>query len=75
MSAPIKDGGPAFPIATDFSRIQEGMTLRDYFAAAALQGMIACEEVRHKTFRDYARVAYKQADAMVAQRARKEAKP
>ena len=75
MSAPIKDGGPAFPIATDFSRIQEGMTLRDYFAAAALQGMIACEQVQHDTFQDYARIAYQQADAMLAERALKEAKP
>jgi hypothetical protein len=31
----MKDGGPAFPM------IEQGMSLRDYFAAAALQGFIA----------------------------------
>ncbi len=74
MSA-SNDGGPAFPFCTDFSRVHEGMTLRDYFAAAALQGMIACEQVQHGTFQDYARIAYQQADAMLAERALKEAKP
>jgi len=33
----INDGGPAFPD----DRWQAGMTLRDYFAAAALQGLLA----------------------------------
>jgi hypothetical protein len=47
MSAPINDGGPAFPcvyysepvgsIGPQFT-IKGGMTLRDYFAAAALKG-------------------------------------
>lgn len=44
------DGGPAFPVTadvlTDFSistgnRHMTGMSLRDYFAAAAMQGLIA----------------------------------
>ena len=35
---PINDGGPAFPrSATDHCHSQEGMTLRDYFAAAATE--------------------------------------
>lgn len=47
-----KDGGPAFPHAkvnTDpFTQSQDieklqGMSLRDYFAAAALQGLLASE--------------------------------
>jgi hypothetical protein len=43
MSTP-KDGGPAFP--SDFTDLEgsgfsKGMTLRDYFAAAALQGLYA----------------------------------
>jgi len=33
-------GGPAFPRAGDFNP-QTGMTLRDYFAAKALQGILA----------------------------------
>jgi hypothetical protein len=41
-----KDGGPAFPrpigstgAAGQFNPSQEGMSLRDFFAAAAMQGM------------------------------------
>jgi hypothetical protein len=50
MSAPINDGGPAFP-SVYYSEpigsigpqltIKGGATLRDYFAAAALKGMLA----------------------------------
>lgn len=45
-------GGPAFPVADPFAvkcpptdaealRLQQGMTLRDYFAAKAMQGLLA----------------------------------
>ena len=47
----IKDGGPAFPIAdpfalnprdkTEMERLASGMSLRDYFAAKAMQGWLA----------------------------------
>jgi hypothetical protein len=42
---PIKDGGgPAFPFeATSLNFAAKGMTLRDYFAAKAMQGLIARE--------------------------------
>ena len=71
-----KDGGPAFP--RPFSQesegvrdgileyAQDGMTLRDYFAAAALTGMWALE--RSGSFEERAELAYKQADAMLAAR-------
>ena len=47
-------GGPAFPVADPFAvkcpptdaealRLQQGMTLRDYFAAKALQGLLATD--------------------------------
>jgi hypothetical protein len=42
----MNTGGPAFP-KTPFIEIgtpQNGMTLRDYFAAKAMQGLIAHEE-------------------------------
>jgi hypothetical protein len=39
MSATINDGGPAFPVPS--LAVGSGMTLRDYFAAAALQGIIS----------------------------------
>jgi hypothetical protein len=41
VDANEKTGGPAFPQTTDAKLGYEGMTLRDYFAAAALQGMCA----------------------------------
>ncbi len=44
-----------------------GMTLRDYFAAKALQGLLACSEA-DGTNDDFARWAYKYADAMLEAR-------
>lgn len=54
MTEPIKDGGPAFPCdpfiaskpgnETVAKRLAEGMSLRDYFAAKAMQGMLADRE-------------------------------
>lgn len=47
MSEQIKDGGPAFPIPLnpgfEFSVMgpADGMSLRDYFAAHIIQGMVA----------------------------------
>ncbi len=74
-SGPVNDGGPAFPVAaydhpTDVRgnvHPSDGMTLRDYFAAAALQGLLACENTDGE--RDYfAALSYKYADAMIAAR-------
>jgi hypothetical protein len=36
----MNKGGPAFPFGTAYS----GMTLRDYFAAKALQAIVQCPE-------------------------------
>ena len=37
----IETGGPAFPTEhTDTSGLFDGMTLRDYFAAKAMQGLL-----------------------------------
>lgn len=53
-----------------------GMTLRDYFAAAALQGMLAYYNKdsgdfhTNSSFEKNAEYAYQQADAMLAQRAK-----
>lgn len=47
MTEPIKDGGPAFPIPLGPEQSWQGMapcdgmTLRDYFAAKSLQGMLS----------------------------------
>ena len=64
---------PAFPtgiFTDDKGRIiggSNGMTLRDYFAAKAMQGLISIDDLdMHQD--DYARLAYQQADAMLKAR-------
>ena len=64
-------GGPAFPNIAPDMNIQggPGMTLRDYFAAKAMQadleyqGLEGREDLRH-----IAGMAYQMADAMIAER-------
>lgn len=75
MTDTINDGGPAFPTQTfcydgqgQILQYQEpGMTLRDYFAAAALQGITARTHI-NSDMRGWAELAYKHADAMLAER-------
>ena len=70
----IETGGPAFPlqsIGPEFAPGYAGMSLRDYFAAKAMQGLIVGVE---KPRTDYiASAAYAMADAML--RARQEPQP
>ncbi len=81
-----RDGGPAFPSgALDVaankvaSPIYDGMTLRDYLAGQALQGMLAghasnvikagdAEDGASEVNATLAEIAYAIADAMLAQR-------
>ncbi len=70
-----KTGGPAFPTeAYDLDRKttvrEEGMTLRDYFAAKAMQGLLAQSGgTAHSSDVGLgAEYAYKMADAMLAER-------
>ncbi len=81
MSAAINTGGPAFP---DPGRAQSakqrevltdtGMTLRDYFAAKAMQPLIAGRNWSQFTGSDeeliaqWAKSSYAMADAMLAAR-------
>lgn len=59
-------GGQAFPVAgDDDSYGVAGMTLRDYFAAKALQGITVSYE---GPVVDAAMLAYDYADAMLAER-------
>lgn len=75
-----KDGGPAFPNYEELSRFDEekgryvdyylptgGMSLRDYFAAAALQGSLANPQ-GYSYPSEAVRFAYEVADAMLAAR-------
>ena len=57
-------GGPAFPTATLAQKTEGGMTLRDYFAAKAMQGLT--QKYSHEG--DISRNAYKIADAMLKAR-------
>ena len=63
-------GGPAFPTGTGGNTpYSNGMTLRDYFAAKAMQGMLAYAYFRPLAMEDgYARDAYVMADAMLKAR-------
>lgn len=74
---PEKDnGGPAFPLqdwdeVIHSRRMETGMSLRDYFAAAALQGILAhiigVENANGSELK-YAERAYEYADAMLTAR-------
>ncbi len=77
-------GGPAFPVPLNPGQSWQGMspcdgmTLRDYFAAKAMQGIYACPaHVREPdgsdgpdvlSDKDIARLAYSMADAMLKAR-------
>lgn len=66
-------GGPAFPCHPGIENpIYDGMTLRDYFAAKAMQGILASNtEHEHEDahiFDAIAEASYKQADAMLKAR-------
>jgi len=61
-------GGPAFLGLTQ--KEQEGMTLRDYFAGQALQGMVSKTNLQFNDPEGYAINAYLLADAMLAERGR-----
>lgn len=62
MNEPINDGGSAFPLNDPLK--SKGMTLRDYFAAAALQEMLANVE-ENATPDGYVEAAYQFADTML----------
>ena len=61
----IDNGGPAFPVE---QHDKDGMTLRDYFAARAMQGMIISDTQWSMTHEILAVMAYIKADAMLEAR-------
>lgn len=64
------DGGWAFPMAdTDKTYGTNGMSLRDYFAAMVMQGVLA-GDMPFKNNNHLAEIAYAAADAMLRERAR-----
>ena len=75
MSAQTKDSGPAFPTYNALSHCDEGgMSLRDYFAAKAMQAFIirGFSGQRDMGSAEYdetvSRFAYESADAMLRAR-------
>lgn len=88
MSTPIDDGGPAYPVecyyGTDGSPVDgiqtsnvtgwhRGLSLRDYFAAQAMQALIPADDNGDQLdgtrgFRRVSEAAYACADAMIEAR-------
>ena len=66
MNEKIKTGGSAFP--KNYGIPNEGMTLRDYFAAKAMQGLLISSSEYGIEEQDCAKYAYQYADAMLAER-------
>ncbi len=64
-----KDGRPAFPVLEGDTQWL-GMSLRDYFAAKAMQGMLSDSKLQGK-MEEFAARSYAMADAMI--KAREEA--
>ena len=65
-------GGPAFPSNNDdqYGYLAKGMTLRDYFAAKAMQGMLASADswINKDEVEDFATICYALADGMLKAR-------
>ena len=71
----IKDGGPAFPVHGLHNMLDmRGMTLRDYFAAKAMQSTLADNAYVERTetpaewLAIVAKASYEMADAMLKAR-------
>ncbi len=75
---PPPTGGPAFPtqrievnhkgVVTGFAVMADGMTLRDYFAAKVMQGMLAEDGGGTLENHELAELAYLMADDMLEAR-------
>lgn len=71
MTPHIDNGGPAFPATEEHGCNSgwSGMNLRDYFAAKAMQGMLANQHPYQASDEHmFARDAYVMADAMLKAR-------
>lgn len=63
----MDNGGPAFPATQPIAASERGMTLRDYFAAKAMQGILSHEGEWNPISR-LADFSYEIADAMLKAR-------
>jgi len=69
MTDATKDNPPAFP-RDHRSDGHNGMTLRDYFAAKAMQALLHNASYESDSWHMEAKAAYAIADAMLAERAK-----
>jgi len=58
----------AFPTGTGITPYNPGMTLRDYFAAKAMTGLLTAEIVGEYSNEHVAEISYRIADAMLKAR-------
>jgi len=70
LRADGSDGGPGFPA---LAGQHLGMSLRDFFAAQAIQAII--QTTQHASIGLQAAMAYETADAMLAERIKKNGRP
>jgi hypothetical protein len=75
----LDDGGPAFAHGNPGTKAQKGMTLLDYFAGQALNGMLAewgvvflLDDRGKKTLQREVSTAYTYAQAMITEKRRLE---
>lgn len=72
MSNTKDTGGPAFPPPdVTLHDYWHGLTLRDYFAAKAMQGLLSDSNVKARPL-DFAITAYAMADAMIEHRSKEQ---
>jgi hypothetical protein len=68
----MSDQISAFPVTdtglANSPQAETGMSLRDYFAAKAMQGIMAADPDELVSYKWAAERAYKQADAMIKER-------
>ena len=73
----MRDGGRAFPVPGLFAAgWHDGMSLRDYFAAAALQAILSSPHTdgNGDNFRkEVAKASFQMADAMISARKQRDA--
>jgi hypothetical protein len=69
------NGGPAFPLVAEYRKNGEviretfsGMTLRDYFAAKAMQATMINPRIEPCNPEERSRISYQIADAMLKER-------
>ena len=72
MNTQKNNGGPAFPVAFRMNDkqviLEDGISVRDYFAAKALMGILAHKNALDWTYLATAEDSYRYADAMLKAR-------